>query len=103
MMSSCSPGKVVLDIVCGSLSASLCVKDLYNGSSRCVLLGSVVLTLCEFERRAGRGNTKNWKKSICYCGRPLGEFLESYTSSEGRKVLSLFRHLLILQQPRHPG
>ena len=43
-MSSCSPGKAVLDISCGSLSASLCVKDLYNGSSRCVLLGSVVLT-----------------------------------------------------------
>ena len=59
-----------------------------------VLLGSVVLTPCEFERRAGRGNTKNWKKSIRYCGRPLGEFLESYTSSEGRKcfkfVSSLF-------------
>ena len=94
MMSSCSPGKAVLDIVCGLLSASLCVKDLYNGSSRCVLLGSVVLTPCEFERRAGRGNTKNWKKSIRYCGRPLGEFLESYTSSEGRKcfkfVSSLF-------------
>ena len=51
MMSSCSPGKAVLDIVCGSLSASLCVKDLYNGSSRCVLLGSVVLTPCESERR----------------------------------------------------
>ena len=68
---SCSPGKAVLDIVCGSLSASLCVKDLYNGSSCCVLLGSVVLTPCEFERRAGRGSTKNWKKSIRYCGRLL--------------------------------
>ena len=82
---SCSPGKAVLDIVCGSISASLCVKDLYNGSNRCVLLGSVVLTPCDFERRAVRGSTKNWKKSIRYCGRPLGEFLESYTSSEGRK------------------
>ena len=46
--------KAVLDIVCGSLSASLCVKDLYNGSSRCVLLCSVVLTPSEFERRTGR-------------------------------------------------
>ena len=80
-----TPGKsAVLDIVCGSSNASLCVKDLYNGSSRCVLLGSVVLTPCEFERRAGRGSTKNWKKSIRYCGIPLGELLESYTSSEGR-------------------
>ena len=102
-MSSCSPGKAVLDIVCGSLSTSLCVKDLYNGSSHCVLLGSVVLTPCEFERRAGRGNTKNWKKSICYCGRPLGEFWSRILVQKEENVLSLFRHLLILQQPRHPG
>ena len=101
---SCSPGKAaVLDIVCGSLSASLCVKNLYNGSSRCVLLGSVVLTPCEFERRAGRGSTKNWKKSIRYCGRPLGEFWSRILVRKEENVLSLFRHLLIIQQPRHPG
>ena len=85
MMSSNSPGRAVVDIVCGSLTASLRVEDLCNGSSRCVCLGSVVLTPCEFERRAGRGTANNWKKSIRFCGRPLGEFLESYTSADGRK------------------
>jgi len=83
-MSSTSPGKIILDVVCGSLSAKLCVTDLYNGSSRCVHLDSEILTSCEFER-CGRASTRNWKKSIRFKGKPLSEFLELYTSSEGRK------------------
>ena len=66
-----------------------------------MLLGSVVLTPCEFERHAGRRSTKNWKKSIRYCGRPLGKFLELYTSSEGRKCFKFVSSPF--DQPRHQG
>ena len=87
-MSSSSPGTI--KVVCGWLNATLCVKDLSNGSSRCVHLGSPaeILTPCEFERRAGRGATKNWKKSIRFRDKPLSEFLESYTNSVGKKCFN---------------
>ena len=38
-----------------------------------------------FERRAGRGNTRNWKISIRYSGRPLKDCLESYVGCDGKK------------------
>ena len=60
------------------------VNDLESGSSRCVVLGSAVLTPCEFERRAGRGNTRNWKISIRYSGRPLKDCLESFVGCDGK-------------------
>jgi len=99
-MSSTSPGKIVLDVVCGSLSAKLCMTDLYNGvlvAAR-VHLGSVILTPCEFERCAGRGTTRNRKKSNCFRGRPLSEFLELYTNSEERKKILLSGCAFIIRQ-----
>ena len=102
-MSSCSPGSTVVDIVCDSLTASLCVKDLHNSSSRCVRLGSVVLTPCEFEHRAGRRTAKNWKKSIRFNGKPLGEFWSRIPVLKGKDVLSL-QHLVVLERlSQHPG
>ena len=78
-------------MICGSLCASLRVDDLEGGSSCCVVLGSAVLTPCEFERRAGRGNTRNWKISIRYSGRPLKDCLESYVGCDGKnRVRFLF-------------
>ena len=88
-MSFCSPvsfpSQSAVNVICGFLCASLRVNDLEGGSSRCVVLGFAVLTPCEFERRAGRGNTRNWKISIRYSGRPLKDCLESDVGCDGKK------------------
>ena len=75
-----------VNVTCGSLTAKLLVKDLYDGRSRCILHGEAVVTPCDFERRAGI-KSRNWKKTMRFNGKPLIHFLEYYTNSRGKKCV----------------
>ena len=74
-----------MDIVCGTLQAKLQTKDLSSGSSPCVLLGSRLLTPCDFQRLAGKASARNWKVTIRCLDQPLSRFLESYTDADGKR------------------
>ena len=43
------------------------------------------MTPCEFERRAGRSSSKNWKRTIRYAGKPIGNFLQVVENQNGKK------------------
>ena len=67
-----SPGSGTLDIICGTLQAKLLTSDLSCGSSPCILLGSRLISLCQFQREAGKAAVKNWKATTRYMDKPLG-------------------------------
>ena len=76
-----------VDIICGSLIAKLYPGELASGSSRCISFGSggVFFTPCDFERRAGREASRNWKKTIRYKGKPLVNYLENVILADGKR------------------
>ena len=43
------------------------------------------MTPCDFERWAGRSSSKNWKRTIRFSGKPIGEFLQSVVNQKGKK------------------
>ena len=45
------------------------------------------MTPCEFKRQAGRLAAKNWKKTIRYIGKSIGNFLQHSFSADGKKQL----------------
>jgi len=56
--------------------------------SCCILLfagGGSLMTPHEFERHAGQATAKNWKKTICYAGRPIGNILQGSLDPEEKK------------------
>ena len=58
-----------IDVICGSLPAKLFPDKLKDGFSRCISFtagNGSFMTPCEFERRAGRFSSKNWKRTIRY-------------------------------------
>ena len=64
----------LVDFVCGSLSAKLFLSKLMDGYSRCISFSAnsgILMTPCDFERRAGRSSAKNWKKNIRYAENQL--------------------------------
>ena len=66
-----------IDVICGSLPAKLFPDKLKDGFSRCISFtagNGSFMTPCEFERRAGRSSSKNWKRTIRYAGNPLVTF-----------------------------
>jgi len=82
---------VSVDIVCGSLTAKLFPNKLVNGYSRCISFpasGGSLMTPCEFEKRARQTAAKNWKKTICYAGKPIGSVLRCSLDPEGKKTVS---------------
>ena len=76
-----------VDIICGSLIAKLYPGELASGSSRCISFGSgrVFFIPCDFERRAGRGASRNWKKTIRYKGKPLINYLENVILADRKR------------------
>lgn len=68
---------VTLEVSCGDNEAQLRLNDLRGGSRRsCVLHNGAWLTPNEFQTVSGRGNAKDWKRSIRHHGRPLKALLE---------------------------
>ena len=68
MVSGRAPIPGTLDIVCGILQAKLLTSHLSCGFSPCILLGSRLISSCQFQREAGKAAAKNWKATICYQG-----------------------------------
>ena len=101
---SAVPSGSPVDIICGSLSAKLFSSKLVDGYSRCISFsanGGILMTPCDFERRAGRSAAKNWKKTIRYAGKPIGNFLNHSFTADGKKQL----HFVTSSPPtpRAPG
>ena len=85
MASNESSPVLTVDIVCETLQANLNTKDLFSGSSPCILFGSRLLTPCDFQRLAGKASARNWKTSIRCLDQPLSRFLESYKETDGKR------------------
>ncbi|KAK2833722.1 hypothetical protein Q5P01_017611 [Channa striata] len=64
-----------LPVTCGSLKGSLNIEKLAKGE-QCILFQNQWFTPGEFERRAGKMSSKNWKWSIRCNGTPLGKLIE---------------------------
>ena len=87
-----------IDVICGSLTAKLFPSKLQDGSSRCISFtvgNGSFMTPCEFERRAGRSSSKNWKRTIRYAGKPIGNFLQVVENQNGKKKV----HFVSSSQP----
>ena len=76
-----------IDVVCGPLTAKLFPGKLASGYSRCISFGDggSLFTPCDFERKAGRGASKNWKKTIRFKGKSIGCYLEPVSSADAKK------------------
>ena len=59
------------------------------------------MTSCDFKHRAGHSAAKNWKKTIQYAGKPIGNFLNHSFNADSKKQL----HFVISSPPtsRAPG
>uniref|UniRef100_A0AAQ6IME7 SP110 nuclear body protein, tandem duplicate 1 n=1 Tax=Anabas testudineus TaxID=64144 RepID=A0AAQ6IME7_ANATE len=64
-----------LPVNCGDLEGSLSKQRLAQGE-RCIWFQKQWFTPGEFEKRAGKENSKNWKWSIRCNGIPLGKLIE---------------------------
>ena len=84
-MSRRAPGLEALDIVCGTLQAKLQTSDLSCGTSPCILLGSRKISPCQFQCKADKAASRNWKATIQYRDKPLSHFLESYVDLSGKR------------------
>ena len=80
-----------IDVICGSLPAKLFPDKLKDGFSRSISFtagNGSFMTPCEFECRAGRSSSKNWKRTIRYAGKPIGDFLQCVVNQNGKKEVS---------------
>ena len=78
-----------VDIICSSLPTKLYPDKLVDGYSRCISFsasGGFLMTPCEYEHQAGRAMVKNWKKTICYKGRPIGNCLRCSFRTDGKRL-----------------
>ena len=72
-----------ISIECGEIQGNLSLvrfnkgRSLKKGAIKCVSYEEEWHALVEFEQMAGKGATKNWKKSILYQGKQLGKVINS--------------------------
>ena len=72
-----------ISIECGEIQGNLSLvrfnkgRSLKKGAIKCVIYEEEWHSLVEFEQMAGKGATKNWKKSILYQGKQLGKVINS--------------------------
>ena len=63
----------VLEILCGMASGKLYLnKSRAGGRTKPVKVNDLWYSLAEFQSVIGKSKTRNWKKSVTYCGVPLG-------------------------------
>ena len=63
----------VLEIICGMASGKLYLsKFRAGGRTKPVKVNDSWYSLAEFQSVIGKSKTRNWKKSVTYCGVPLG-------------------------------
>ena len=74
-----------MDIVCETLQVKLLNEDISCGSSPCIQLGSRTISLCQFQREAGKASAKNWRATISYLDQSLSRFLETYTNQSSKR------------------
>ena len=88
-----------VQVTCGSVSVSLFCRLLENGRSLCIRIncGDNLISPCEFERRAGRAATRNWKRSIKYLGAPIGDYIRE--SAAGKRYCFVVPHVDVLSTP----
>ncbi|KAK2833721.1 hypothetical protein Q5P01_017610 [Channa striata] len=88
--------KSQLPVTCGDLEGTLSRSRLAEGE-QCIFFQNQWFTPGEFERRAGKMSSKNWKLSIRCNGTPLGKLIEDgqleavpYRGGAKKKKKSLF-------------
>ena len=88
-----------VQVMCGSVSASLFCQLLENGSSLYIRINCSdnLISPCEFERRAGCAATRNWKRSIKYLGAPIGDYIRE--SAAGKRYGFVVPHVDVLSTP----
>ncbi|KAM9434621.1 uncharacterized protein Hap1MRO34_002384 [Clarias gariepinus] len=65
-----------LSVTCGDKEGTLHADKLARGEE-CILCQDHWFTLNDFERFSGRGNSKNWKRTICSQNTPLETVLQA--------------------------
>uniref|UniRef100_A0A3Q3L352 SP110 nuclear antigen, tandem duplicate 1 n=1 Tax=Mastacembelus armatus TaxID=205130 RepID=A0A3Q3L352_9TELE len=70
--------KAQMPVTCGDIEAILSRDRLAKGE-KCILFQKSWFTPTEFEKRAGKGSSKNWKTSIRCKGTTLGKLIQVLT------------------------
>ena len=88
-----------IQVMCGSVSASLFCWLLENSRSLCIRIncGDNLISPCEFERCPGCVATQNWKRSIKYLGAPIGDYIQE--SAAGKRYCFVVPPVDVLSTP----
>uniref|UniRef100_A0A7N8X123 SP110 nuclear antigen, tandem duplicate 1 n=1 Tax=Mastacembelus armatus TaxID=205130 RepID=A0A7N8X123_9TELE len=73
--------KAQMPVTCGDIEAILSRDRLAKGE-KCILFQKSWFTPTEFEKRAGKGSSKNWKTSIRCKGTTLGKLIQVCQKSD---------------------